>query len=259
MSTRRDILKSAGLIFLLPEILNSQQRKYSAQSNDVIVQESLSDIKKDYDTIIRKILESFVLLQTQTEGTFNGGGSTIRQNYGIGTVFKDYIISLDHIVSENSVIETKGDKVIKYPLTKTSEVTKVAVPYEVPLEEVINNPLNDTAVFRLPKDHGLKKYPYGLGDSDKIKYLQDVLLISMPGLKYFIARDAKVSSMVIPEARSPMGYPGFFISETAVPGESAGLCIDKNTFQILGLIAESHFNGQYGYVRPINTLKPYLK
>jgi S1-C subfamily serine protease len=179
---------------------------------------------------------------------------------GHGVVYGDYVLTLDHVTNLHQiVIHTSYGTFIE-------EVQQVEKRLDLDghnLEEVVSNKSEDFAVLKLPQSYPGLRYPFGLGDSDKLEIGQEIYVVGHPkdGDKLGKnVRDGIVSSKVVDGLKGADGIktPGFYISANKfISGDSGTITLDAHDFKILGLNAESHYG--FPFVRPINLLKQYLQ
>lgn len=195
---------------------------------------------------IQRAFESIVMLETETEYKLEDKvDKTTRR--GMGVVYDNYVLTVDHIVSQYGLQIQSPFGVMEIDFEKLKETTTLDGKV---LEEIVNEKEKDIAVFKLPPNLIRNSYPFSLGDTDKLQYGQEILLIGNPALSGFNVREGIVSRKVENNR--------FAISANIVPGDSGTIVVDRNTFELLGLNAQKWYN-EIAVARPINLYKPYLK
>ena len=196
---------------------------------------------------IRRILESYVTLKTTTIYKGEEDKSVEKSWEGMGIVYGNNVITLDHVVSIYSVREQITPYMyVESPIEKIKEETKLN---DATLEAKVKDQKTDIAVFKLPTDYKGAKFPFELGDSDKVEYGQEVLLIGNPHGEGYNVREGIVSNKI---------KNGIFnISALVELGDSGTGTVDRNTFALLGLNAQKWWSAVTG-VKSINLYKPYL-
>jgi len=212
----------------------------------------LNPVFEDEPYKIQRVIDSYVILNTVLDYKVNQEVHQISQS-GIGIVYGFRIITLDHIstVQPQKLVQLLEQHEAK-SLSKIKEETSVR---GIKLDSIVEDYEQDYSIFKTPNDFNHQSYPYELGNSDKIEYGQEILLIGNPRLKGWNVREGIVSSKVKkgPDERTS----GFFISSYVEYGDSGSAVVDRRTFELLGLAAEK-YNG-LTLVRPINIFTPYLK
>ena len=197
--------------------------------------------QKELDSI-EKAIESFVFMHTKTT---DKSGQVYEQD-GFGVAYERFILTLNHIVSQDEIVTPTPFGRMTYYIDKEKEETTLG---GVTIESIVKDKEKDIAVFRLPYAYRGESYPFGLGDSDKIRYTQEILLIGNPAYAGFNVREGIVSGKV---------QDGMFaVSANISGGDSGTITVDRHTFQILGINAERHYE-TIAKVRAINLFKPYL-
>ena len=197
---------------------------------------------------IQKVINSYEILVTNTKYRLTKEGEIEKaQRGGIGIVINNYIISLNHIVSMDSIVFNTPFGLVAQEIFKEKEETTLD---DIVLKEVVKDKEQDIAVFKVYDEYIGDKFPFALGDSDKIQYGQEVLLIGNPQLQGINVREGIVSSKVKGN--------GFYVSANITHGDSGSALIDRHTFELLGLNAQRHYDN-IALIRPINLFKKYLK
>lgn len=186
---------------------------------------------------LQKIIDSCVYPETTIVFT-DDGEEKIKQLKGIGIVFDKYLITVAHITTAPRQIR-ELIKIVKEETLLNGER----------LEEIVKDADKDIAVFKLPKDYKGQRYPFELGDSDKVGYGQEILVIGNPALEGINVREGIVSS------KSKNGE--FSISPQVTNGDSGSATVDRHTFALLGLNRIIRYN--VAYAVGINEFKRYLK
>ena len=213
-----------------------------------LLQELYGERRINEVSAIQGIINSYEILVTNTKYRLTKEGEIKKaQRCGIGIAVNDYIISLNHIVSMDSIVFNTPFGLVAQEIFKEKEETTLD---DIVLKEVIKDREQDIAVFKLYDEYIGDKFPFALGDSDKIQYGQEVLLIGNPQLQGINVREGIVSSKVRGN--------GFYVSANITHGDSGSALIDRHTFELLGLNAQRHYDN-VALIRPINLFKKYLK
>lgn len=203
---------------------------------------------------IRKVINSYRLLHTTLD--YEADNTSYQTNHlGTGIAYGNLILTLDHIVTfspfELNIIRER------YNAQSIRKIKEETFLQGHKLESIVKDSDSDLAVLRHPQvqlqsPHN-SFYPFEIGDSDKLRYGQPIILIGNPGSRGWNIREGIISSHVM---KSPSGSEGFYISPLVERGDSGSAVVDKHTFQLLGLVAEIY--GISSFARPINMFKPYL-
>lgn len=217
---------------------------------------------------INAILENMVNLETVTKENVGSRNPELELESGLkdeqfkyvkttgqGIIYGDYILTADHIVSKYvKIIPFPGGAPFMILIDKESEITKTG-NYE--LEEVVKKMEGDLAIFKLPKDYKKPSSKVVLGDSDKLKMLDEIYLIGDPGDLVFTVRKgimARTGEFGLPV--NEFGGSGYLSSFIAAPGDSASPIINDSG-EIVGLLTSSY--GVYSIFTPINKFKEEIK
>ena len=211
-----------------------------------LLQEFYEQGKTEEARAIEKIVQSYVFIDTKVKYKTQSEELETRRK-GIGIVVEDYILTLYHIVSIDSIIEHTPFGISSVEINKISEENYIDGKV---LEAVAKNRDLDLTVFKVPKGYSGERFPYGLGNSDLLEYGQEILLIGNPKLEGTNVREGIV-------AAKPSGE--YFITSAFITfGDSGTATVDRKTFELLGLNANRVYD-ELALVRSINKYKPYLK
>ena len=213
-----------------------------------ILQELYREGKSEEADSIQRIIESLIIVDSNN--TYKKKGETEVKELkavGMGVVVGDNIITVDHVVSMYVNFVNTPFGVFAQEIDVLKRETKLD---DIVLKEVVRDKEKDVAVFKTPDEYIGASYPFKLGDSDKVQYGQEILLIGNPALHGINVREGIISSKVKDDR--------LVISANIVPGDSGTAIVDRHTFELLGLSAQRWYD-MIAVARPINLFKPYLK
>ncbi len=177
---------------------------------------------------------------------------------GDGLIYKNKILTVDHIVSFYEIEQMTPYGPMSIPIDKISEKT---YHNDIELEAVVkkSHP-DDMAIFKLPKFFNKPDYEIELGNSDELKYLDDIILIGDPVDMGVNVRQGKISRAVhtieIGDGFKFFETKGFNSDILPAPGDSseAGITLDG---KLIGFLNQRQF-GALSHYTPINVYKPHL-
>ncbi len=177
---------------------------------------------------------------------------------GDGLIYRNKILAVDHIVSFYAIEYFSFGLPISIPINKISEKT---YHNDVELEEVIkkSHP-DDMAIFKLPKFFNKPDYKIELGDSDELKYLDEVILIGDPADMGVNVRQGRISRAVhtieMSDGFKEFKTKGFNSDIKPAPGDSSEAVIGLDG-KLLGFLNQRQFEVLSHYT-PIDVYKPHL-
>lgn len=205
---------------------------------------------------IRGVLENIVTLVTVTKfKTYDEqeNPSKNRQS-GQGIIIGDYVLTVDHIVSYNRIIDRTPFGYVMTPINKLEETTTIG---KTELEQIAGSEERDIAILKLPKDYKKPKYKVRLGDDDELKLLDDLYFVSDAFDWAHIVRLGHLGKEGVAESSGKdfrMHNGKAFAGNIVVPGDSGSPLLNKDG-ELVGIMASLTANGVYGIFNPINWYK----
>ena len=217
--------------------------------------------KKNILYNIYNILPNHVHLAGTTLKMINestGKEELIKENIGCGIILRGRYITMAHITNINTT--KQGDyliiedtRIIKMP--PESKLEKKVRLYGYELKELVLNPKNDVAIYRLPQElrDKLQIQEFPCRPETKINLGEKVYIIGNPQLEGNNVRESRISDKdgfnSIKKTFDQKKNSFFGIDSALIPGDS-GAPIVNEKYELIGLGA-IQFDSDLGYVKKI--------
>jgi len=227
------------------------------------------DGKYDYNNsllidtrVFDEVLHSIVTIQTAT--LFEAGQSSqrvVKNSRGIGVVVGRHILTLDHVVTQNSLEVATPFGTVSLPSKKLEEKTfLVSRDRKLVLKKVLGDPELDIALFEVPaNDLNLASLPSPVGNSDELTVGTFLYIAGNPFNSGINVREGIVSSLLglegiqkISNRRSDL----FVISNGVVPGDSGApvLALRDGVPELVGIVQGTLGSSRIGWAVKINPI-----
>jgi hypothetical protein len=183
------------------------------------------------------VMDAIVTIQTRTlfEG-FRSSEPFIKVSRGTGVVSGRYVLTLNHVVTQDSLEVRTPFGAVRVPLEKPKETTYlVSENREIALKEVLRDPNLDIALFEIPQDDlALPSLPCPVGNSNDLSV----------GNFLYVVGNAVVRDNL------------FIISNGVVPGDSGGpvLGLRDGVPELVGLVQGTLGSTRIGWAVKINPI-----
>ena len=265
VASRRDISHIENRTAEIQEELHRLQKEMEQRLKAV---ERL-DGKYDYNNSLLadrrpldRVIDSIVTIKTQTVfETYRTSERVVRVSRGIGVVADRHVLTLDHVVTQNTLEIATPFGEVHVPSKKVREKTYLVFQdRELVLEEVFRDPELDIALFRIPaKGLNLPSLPCPLGNSDELTVGTFLYVVGNPFNSGINMREGIVSSLLglegvekISARRSDL----FVISNGVVPGDSGApvLVLRDGIPELVGIVQGTLGSTRIGWAIKINPI-----
>jgi S1-C subfamily serine protease len=208
------------------------------------------------------VMDAIVTIQTRTlfEG-FRSSEPFIKVSRGTGVVSGRYVLTLNHVVTQDSLEVRTPFGAVRVPLEKLKETTYlVSENREIALKEVLRDPNLDIALFEIPQDDlALPSLPCPVGNSNDLSVGNFLYVVGNPFNSGINVREGIVSSLLGLEGVEEIAVVRdnlFIISNGVVPGDSGGpvLGLRDGVPELVGLVQGTLGSTRIGWAVKINPI-----
>jgi S1-C subfamily serine protease len=173
-----------------------------------------------------RVIDSIVTIETETVfETYRTSERVVRVSKGIGVVAGAYVLTLNHVVTQDDLLMESPLGPITFPAQKIGETRHLVSQDErLILREILRNPELDIALFEMPENTlNLPSLPCPVGNSDELTVGTFLYIVGNPFNSGINMREGIVSSL---KGLDGVDMPSttrddlFVISNGVVPGDS---------------------------------------
>lgn len=212
---------------------------------------------------LQRILHAIVTVETRTIfQTLQTSERIIQVSRGTGIVLGDYVLTLDHVVTEDNLDIRSPFGEIRVPSRRIGAKTFLVVgDKKIRLKQLLREPALDIALFEVSANNlDLPSLPCPLGDSDNLTVGNFVYVVGNPLNSGINMREGIVSSLTglegVGEKIPISGEKLFVISNGVLPGDSGGpvLGLRDGVPELVGLVQGTLGNTRIGWAIKIDPI-----
>jgi len=211
---------------------------------------------------LNRVIDAIVMIRTETVfESFRASERVVKVAGGIGIVFGPYVLTLNHVVTQNSIQVLTPYGELDAPAKKLGE--KAYIVFEdnrVLLKEIFRDPELDIALFQIPASNlKLVSLPCPVGNSDELYVGNFLYVVGNPFNSGINLREGIVSSLYGLEGVKELpGNRGdlFVISNGVLPGDSGVpvLVLRDGVPELVGLVQGTLGITRIGWAIKINPI-----
>ncbi len=279
-----------ALVFLAIQsgCVASRQEMSSVENRTLEIQDDLDRLQKQIDQRLRaiegldgrydynnslllnrhrldRVINSIVKIETQTVfESYRVSERVVKVASGIGVVVGPYVLTLNHVVTQDTVEVLTPLGEVSVPAEKLNENAYIVSPgKKIPLKQIFRDEELDIALFEIPgnNDLDLPSLPCPVGNSDELYVGNFLYVVGNPFNSGINMREGIVSSLLGIEGVDQLSANRsdlFVISNGVLPGDSGGpvLVLRDGVPELVGLVQGTLGITRVGWAIKIN---PILK
>ncbi|NIO05479.1 MAG: trypsin-like serine protease [Proteobacteria bacterium] len=212
--------------------------------------------------LLNQVSNWIVTLETETLFETSQTLQPVMENStGLGLIAGRFVITLDHVVTQNTLEMPTPFGRVSLPSKKLEEKTFLVYQNrKLFLKTVLRDPELDIALFEIPpNDLNLTSIPFPVGDSSELSLGTFVYIVGNPFNSGINVREGIVSSLLGMEGLEQMPTKRddiFMISNGVVPGDSGApaLALRDGVPELVGIVQGTLGSSRIGWAVKINPI-----